>query len=343
MKALILKEYNHFEYEEVPLPQIGDQEVLIQVKACGICGSDVHGMDGSTGRRRPPVIMGHEAAGVIEKTGNAVKDWTRGDRVTFDSTVYCGTCWYCRRGQINLCDNRRVLGVSCEEYRQYGAFADYVVIPQRILYRLPEKITFEQAAMTEALSIAVHAVEMTPIALGDTSVVVGTGMIGQLVVQVLRQKGCRTVIAIDVSPEKLQLAKQSGADVVLNPSVCDVIKEILDLTEGRGADVALEAVGATASIRTSVNVLRKGGNLTLIGNVTPQIEFPLQTVVTREIRVQGSCASRGEYPACLEMIASGKVNVDMLISATVPLKEGSSWFNRLYRKEEGLFKVILKP
>lgn len=343
MKALVLKEYNHFEYEDVAEPHIGTQDVLIQVKACGICGSDVHGMDGSTGRRRPPVIMGHEAAGVIAQTGAAVQGWAKGDRVTFDSTVYCGTCWYCRRGEINLCDNRRVLGVSCEEYRQHGAFADYVAVPQHILYRLPDSITFGQAAMAEALSIAVHGAGITPVSLGDTVAVVGTGMIGQLVVQVLRQKGCGKVIAIDVSPEKLQLAKKAGADVVLNPAVCDVIKEILVITEGRGADAAVEAVGTAASIRTAIHILRKGGSVTLIGNVSPQVDFPLQAVVTREIKVQGSCASCGEYPAVLEMIASGKVNVDMLISAVAPLSEGAQWFERLQRKEEGLFKVILQP
>src|SRR5579863_3650205 len=122
MKALVLQEYKHFVYEDVPDPQVGEHEVLLRVQACGICGSDVHGMDGSTGRRRPPIIMGHEAAGVIAKVGASVQGWSAGDRVTFDSTVYCGQCEFCRRGEINLCDNRRVLGVSCETYRQHGAF-----------------------------------------------------------------------------------------------------------------------------------------------------------------------------------------------------------------------------
>ena len=123
MKALVLKEYRKFSYEDVPLPRIGPHEVLVAVKACGICGSDVHGMDGSTGRRRPPVIMGHEASGVITEVGAAVNGWTGGQRVTFDSTIYCGLCEFCRRGQVNLCNQRRVLGVSCEDYSQNGAFA----------------------------------------------------------------------------------------------------------------------------------------------------------------------------------------------------------------------------
>ena len=137
MKALVLHEYNCFEYKDVQEPEIGPDEVLIEVKACGICGSDVHGMDGSTGRRKPPIIMGHEAAGVIAGVGKQVENWSEGDRVTFDSTIYCEECHFCRKGLINLCDNRRVLGVSCDDYRQQGAFAEYVSVPQHILYRLP--------------------------------------------------------------------------------------------------------------------------------------------------------------------------------------------------------------
>src|SRR5208283_2297898 len=132
MKALTLREYKKFSYEDVAVPEVGPDDVLVAVRACGICGSDVHGMDGSTGRRRPPIIMGHEAAGVIAKAGPGVAGWKAGDRVTFDSTIYCGRCEFCRRGQINLCNQRRVLGVSCEEYSQNGAFAEYVAVPQHV-------------------------------------------------------------------------------------------------------------------------------------------------------------------------------------------------------------------
>ena len=162
MKALVLKEYKRFSYEDVPVPEFGPEEVLVAVKACGICGSDVHGMDGSTGRRRPPIIMGHEAAGVIAKAGANVQGWKPGDRVTFDSTIYCGRCEFCRRGQINLCNHRRVLGVSCEDYRQHGAFAEFVAVPQHVLYRVPGAVSFEHAALVEPFSIAFHAVRRSP-------------------------------------------------------------------------------------------------------------------------------------------------------------------------------------
>ena len=129
MKALTLVDSNEFEFGEVPDPEIGRGDVLVEVKACGICGSDVHGMDGSTGRRRPPIVMGHEASGVIAEVGEGVESWKPGDRVTFDSTTYCGACHYCRQGLVNLCDERQVIGVSCEDYRRHGAFAEKVKDP----------------------------------------------------------------------------------------------------------------------------------------------------------------------------------------------------------------------
>lgn len=344
LKALILTETNRFEYTDMDPPQIGNpDDVLIRVKACGICGSDVHGMDGSTGRRIPPIVMGHEASGVIEAAGKNVTGWAKGDPVTFDSTIYCGKCDYCRSGRVNLCDNRRVVGVSCGEYRQHGAFAEFVVVPQHILYRLPQGITFEQAAMVEALSIAFHAVRRTPIRLNDTAVVVGAGMIGLLVIQTLRLAGCGTIVAVDVDDGKLQLAGQLGADFGVHASGDDAKEAVLGVTGNRGADCAFEVVGISPAVKTGMDVLKKGGSLTLVGNLSAAVDFPLQAAVTREITLYGSCASSGEYPACLDMIARKKIDVDALISAAAPLSEGASWFRRLYDKEPGLMKVVLKP
>lgn len=343
MKALVLKEYRHFAVEDFPAPAPGPDEVLVRVRACGICGSDVHGMDGSSGRRIPPIIMGHEAAGVIAELGNAVSGWNKGDRVTFDSTVSCGECWYCRRGEVNLCENRRVLGVSCGEYRRHGAFAEYIAVPARILYRLPDNLSFEQAAMVEAVSVAVHAVERTPLALDASVVVVGTGMIGLLIVQVLRARGCGNIIAIDLDKEKLKLASKFGATQTIEAGESDLQQRIRALTSDRGADAAFEAVGLPATVKTAIESVRKGGSITLVGNLKPQVELPLQSVVTRELTLIGTCASAGEYPACLDLIASGKVNVTDFISATPPLEEGAQWFERLYAGEKGLMKVLLKP
>jgi len=343
MKALVLTEYNHFEYQDVPEPQVGPEDVLVDVKACGICGSDVHGMDGSTGRRIPPIIMGHEASGVIARLGERVEGWHAGDRVTFDSTIYCGRCRFCRRGEVNLCDHRRVLGVSCSEFRQHGALAQYVAVPQHIVYRLPEGLSFEHAAMVEPVSIAVHAVARVPIRLNDCAVVVGTGMIGLLAVQALRAAGCGRLIAVDVDPHRLELACRLGADEGLSPRETDVVAEVLRQTDGRGADVAFEAAGFPPTVATAIGSVRKGGSVALVGNLTPQVDLPLQAVVTRELTLYGSCASRGEYPVCLDMIARGTINVEALTSAVVPLSEGPAWFRRLREGKEGLLKVIVQP
>lgn len=343
MNALLLKEYMNLELVDMPTPTIGPHDVLVRVRACGICGSDVHGLDGKTGRRIPPLVMGHEAAGEVVETGADVHDLRPGDRVTFDSTVYCGQCFHCTRGEVNLCDNREVLGVSPGPYRRHGAFAEYVSVPRRIMYKLPDNLSYEQAALIEAVSVAVHAVGITPVRLGDSGVVVGSGMIGLLTVQAVKLAGCTRIIAVDPDDSRLELARQMGATATVNPKSVDAVEVIREMTEGRGADVALECVGATDPIRTAIGAVRKGGAVTLVGNVAPDINLPLQSVVTRQIRLQGSCASNGEYPACIALLSAGAIQVGPLISAVAPLEEGPSWFDRLYRHEPNLMKVILRP
>ncbi|MEM7312015.1 MAG: galactitol-1-phosphate 5-dehydrogenase [Planctomycetota bacterium] len=343
MKALLLSEYKKLDVVDFDKPTIGDKDVLVQVKACGICGSDIHGYDGSSGRRIPPLVMGHEAAGIVAEIGADVTDFAVGDRVTFDSTVSCGDCFFCRAGRINLCDNRMVLGVSCGEYRRHGAFADFVSVPQHICYRLPEDLPFEHAAMIEAVSVAVHAANRTPVSLGDTAVVVGSGMIGLLTIQAIRLAGCSQVIAVDLDTERLEKAKLLGASIGLKADEVDVPETVRELTSGRGADVVLEVVGATATIETAVESARKGGSITLVGNLAPNVEMPLQSIVTRELNVFGTCASSGEYPACIDLLASGTIRVDEMITAKATLEGGAEWFARLYDGEPGAMKVILEP
>lgn len=342
MKALVLEEYNKFMFKDVPDPVPAANEVLIEVKAVGICGSDVHGMDGSTGRRIPPVIMGHEASGIIIGTGGNVNGWKTGDRVTFDSTIYKLNDWYTRKGHYNLSDNRMVLGVSCPEFRRDGAFAQYVAVPDHILYSIPDNVSFEQAAMVEPVAVALHSVNLSGVNINDSSAVFGSGMIGLFIIQLLKTAGSN-VFAIDMLPEKLEMANKAGADLVLNSLSDNVSAEILKKTQSRGADFAFEAVGITATVKSAIESVRKGGTVVLVGNLSPDVEFPLQKVVTREITVKGSCAINGEYPAVLDLISKGKIDVNGMISAVAPLSEGALYFNRLFNKEKGLLKVILKP
>jgi L-iditol 2-dehydrogenase len=343
MKALVLKEYGRFIVEDVPRPRLQPDEALVRVRACGICGSDVHGMDGSTGRRIPPLIMGHEGAGEITEVGPAVKGWKPKDRVTFDSTIYCGRCWHCLRGEVNLCDERRVLGVSCAEFRRDGAFAEFVAVPARILYRLPDSLSFEQAAMVEAVSVAAHAVKRTPLEAGASVAVLGAGMIGSLVIQVLKAAGCRRVIALDLDGDRLELALRLGATAAARADSPGLAATIRRFSHERGVDAAFDVVGLATTVAAAVGLVRKGGSVTLVGNAEPRADLPLQAVVTRQVTLIGTCASAGEYPACLELIASGRVNVTEFISATPPLEEGAEWFGRLHAREKGLMKVLLKP
>lgn len=342
MKALLLSRYKQLEIADLPEPTPGAGEVLVRVAACGICGSDVHGYDGSSGRRIPPIVMGHEAAGTIAALGPEVASLAPGDRVTFDSTVYCGACAPCRRGEVNLCDNRQVLGVSCGDYRRAGAFAEYVVVPSRIVYRLPDSLSFAEAAMLEATAVALHAISLAEISPQSIGLVLGAGMIGLLSAQALRVAGCQRILVADIDHSRLLLAEEVGGSEVLLAGD-RLLEHISKLSGGAGVDLAVEAVGKNDTVLLAVESVRKAGTVVLVGNISPQVTLPLQKVVTRQIRLQGSCASAGEYPRAIELLSTGAINVKPLITAVAPLDEGPRWFERLHAREPNLMKVVLTP
>jgi len=343
MNALVLAEYGRLILEQQPIPACGPDEVLIRIAACGICGSDVHGYDGTSGRRIPPIVMGHEAAGTIEQVGAGVNSLLPGDRVTFDSTIFCGQCEFCLRDEVNLCDNRQVAGVSCGDYRRAGAFAEYIAVPSRIVYKLPADMPFAHAAMLEAVAVALHAVRLSTIQPGDTTLVIGAGMIGLLSLQAAAVARAARIFVADVDATRLKLAASLGATETLLASGADLVREVMKLTGGRGVDVALEAVGRNETVSAAIDCTRKGGTVTLIGNIAAEVTLPLQKVVTRQIRVQGSCASAGEYPEAIELVSAGRIQVAPLISAVAPLADGQQWFDRLHAREPNLMKVILDP
>jgi L-iditol 2-dehydrogenase len=343
MQALVLTEYKKLELASLDRPAVGPDDVLVQVRACGICGSDVHGFDGSTGRRIPPLVMGHETAGVVVEVGANVTRTRVGESVTLDSLLSCGKCELCRTGKTNMCAGRRILGVSCNEFRQQGAFAELVVVPQQAIFSIPADMPFEHAALVEPVSVALHAVARMRIDLGDSAAVVGSGMIGLLVIQALRIAGCDQVIAIDLDDDRLRLAKELGASSAINLKHVDPVAAVLEQTGGHGVDVAMEVVGAAAPLATAINCTRRGGQIGLVGNLAAEVPLPLQTVVTRELSLVGTLASAGEYPRAIELIATEAIRVAPLISAIAPLAEGPQWFDRLYAREPGLMKVVLCP
>ena len=343
MKALLYTKPYCFEYTDFPDPKQGDDEVLIRVKACGICGSDVHGFTGKTGRRLPPLIMGHEAAGVVEDTGKNVRGFVKGDRVCFDSTVYCNRCQPCRDGLFNRCDKRQVLGVSTPEFKRHGAFAEFVAVPWWIVSKIPDNMSFIQASFLEPASIGTHAGNRPPISSDDTVVVIGGGTIGLFVMQAARLRGAAKVIVVDINDFRLGLASKLGADKVVNPQKSDLKEAIYEETEGKGADVTFEVVGYAQTFRDGVSITKTGGHLISVGNLEPTAEFNLQELVARELTFRGSYASSGEFRECVELVASGKINIEPLISDVLPLKDGADAFDRLYKAEEDLLKIVLEP
>ncbi|MFM8705844.1 MAG: galactitol-1-phosphate 5-dehydrogenase [Planctomycetia bacterium] len=347
MKALLLSSPGQLAVAECEKPVPAAGEVLVRVAACGICGSDVHGYTGGSGRRIPPLVMGHEAAGTVEAVGAGVTDLDGGTRVALDSTVFCGGCEYCETGRENLCTHRQVLGVSPGTYRRHGCFAEYVCVPRRIVHRIPDTVDFVSAALLEPLTIALHAVNLAAAGPATRSaVVVGAGTIGLACVAALRARGVPRIAAIDFDAARLAQARRLGAaetfaagpDAGRRAAAWGTSSDDTD-----GADLVIEAVGATAPVQTAVEAATRGGTVVLVGNVSPAIELPLQQVVTRQIRLQGSCCAAGCYPEAIRLVAEKRVDLSGFVSRVAPLAEGPELFERLHRQEPGLVKVVLLP
>jgi L-iditol 2-dehydrogenase len=343
LKALVYTKPYCLEYGDFPDPKTGDDDILIRIKACGICGSDVHGCTGKTGRRIPPLIMGHEAAGIIEKVGKNVRGFEQGQRVCFDSTIYCNRCEPCRKGLYNYCKNRQVLGVSTPEFKRHGAFAEYVAVPWWIVSKIPDHLSFVHASFLEPISIAFHATNRAPISSEDTVLTIGAGTIGLFILQFVKLKSAKKVIVADINVFRLDTAKNLGADEIINPSVSDIVEASLKKTDNKGVDVAFEAVGFAKTFRDAVSATKTGGLLIAVGNLQKTAEFDLQELVARELTFKGSYASSGEYRQGVKLLASGKINVEPLISDVMPLKDGAIAFDRLLIAEENLLKIVLEP
>ena len=343
MKALVYTQPYCFEYKDFADPVVGDDDVLIRVMACGICGSDVRGFTGMTGRRIPPLIMGHEAAGLVERTGKNVNGFVKGDRVCFDSTVYCNKCRACLKGSYNYCESRQVLGVSVPAFKRHGAFAEYISVPWWIVFKIPDQMSFVQSSLLEPASIGTHAANRARISSDSTVVVIGAGTIGLFILQACKMKGAGRVIVADINDFRLDLANRLGADVLINSQKTDLAGEVNRQTAGKGVDVAFEAVGFARTFLDAVSITKTGGQLVAVGNLEKIVELNIQELVSKELTVSGSYASSGEFARCIELIASGKIDVEPLISEVMPLEEGPLAFDRLLKAEENLLKIVLEP
>jgi L-iditol 2-dehydrogenase len=339
MKALV-----YYGPEDLRLADIADVspapgEVLIRVKSCGICGSDVHGYLGITGRRLPPMVMGHEFAGQVAAVGEGVSDVKVGDRVAPYPVVFCMECEPCRRGDVHLCLNKRALGVlDCN-----GAMAEYVAIPARLLFKLADHVSFDVGAMMEPLAVSCRAVNHAGDLAGKSVMIVGAGTIGLLALALVKMRGPARIFVSDLSDSRLAVAKKMGADITVNPSRDDLGEIVKQQTDGRNVDVALEAVGATPTVQQAMACLKFGGTAVWIGNSAKMITINMQEIVTRELKVCGTFLySMKEFSEVAQLLNSGQLSVEPMISLKVPMMDrGIELFARLAKDPGPLIKVIL--
>jgi len=339
MRALVYRGPKTIGIEEVDRPVVHPDEVLVRVAATGICGSDVHGYLGLTGRRVPPMIMGHEFCGTVEEAGDAAADFRKGDRIVVQPVVFCGACAFCRQGLTNLCVNRRFFGVMDFS----GSMAEYLSVPARLLYRLPETMDMELGAMVEPLAVAYRAVQRAADLIGgNTILIIGAGTIGLLILALVKLRKPRTVIVSDLSERRLRLAQKLGADVTVNPSREDIVKSAEDHSGGRGAGVSFEAVGVGATVEQALACLRRRGTCVWVGNSQKMVQVDMQRSVTRELNVVGSYIySHIEFGEALQVLAHRKIDVRPIISRLVPLQQGAEMFAALSDPGTELVKVIL--
>lgn len=335
MKALVYMGPGNLRIEQRPIPNCREDEVLIRVVCCGICGSDVAGYLGKTGRRIPPMIMGHEFSGIIEKVGAHVKEWSPGDRVTAQPIRFCGECAFCRRGLTNLCSNQSMLGVLETD----GAMAEYVKVSAKQVVLLPQEVDYRVAALAEPFAVAYNAVMKAEVA-GANVAVVGSGTIGLMVIAALRMRGAARIYAMDLQEDKREIALLLGADVAFDPRNEDAFAEMIQATGG-GVDVAFEAVGASASVVSAMSSLKKTGTAVWIGNMSPTIELNMQQIVTRELKIVGNFDYTQESFA--ETVRNmGKLDFSRLIDRTISLEEAREVFKRLGNREISSIKTIIR-
>lgn len=342
MRALVLSEGYDLSIKELPIPNINNNEVLIKVKAVGICGSDIHGFDGSTGRRIPPIIMGHELSGVVARTCK-ISSFNVGDRVTVNSTIYCGKCTECSNGNYSICSNRKVIGVSCKEYKQDGGMADYIALPEHIVHKIPNNVSFEEASMVEPCSVALHAISEIKIPKSKNILVFGAGTIGLLIVHVLKIQGYENLLSVDKIKGRLDTALKMGASKSIFWENSMLENYYFEKEYSKNIDCVVDAVGTSETLNASINIINKSGLIRLVGNISNRIQFPLQDVVAKEIRLIGSYAFNNEISDCLRLMEQKKIDVKPLLSKIIDLEDALYWLKYLSSKDSDIIKVIIKP
>ncbi len=347
MHAAVTRDWNDIRVEDVPVPALEQGEVLVRVGACGICGTDLKIVAGVYKGSWPPAlpfIQGHEWAGTVAALGEGVAGLQVGDRVAAENHKGCGLCANCRRGRYNLCEVARSKGKA---YRLYGhsaqgAFADYAARPAALLHKLPEAVSFEEGTIVNQGALGLHAIRRCRIEPGDTVAVIGPGLVGLITVQLAKAVGATRVIVAGRGP-RLELAKELGADDVVDISEIDTAEGIRALTNGRGTDCAFECAGAPGSVVASINCVKRGGRVALVGLTgNKEVSFNTDRIALDEVDVFGVRSSPNAYPELINLIAAGKVNVRKLISRVYPLEQINDAFDAFRKREGGAIRMVIK-
>ncbi len=319
-----------------PLRSLSEGEVLVQVQACGVCGTDVHIVEG-TSRSTPPVVLGHEYAGIVTDVAKGLSNVVVGQHVGIDPNISCGTCFYCRRGLVHLCENLRALGVDID-----GGMAEFCIVPVKQLYLLPPDMAPEVSAFIEPVSCAIHGIDLARIKTGDTVVIIGGGTIGLIMVQLARNAGATRVIVVEPLDHKRTLASELGADVVLNPTEVDVQSAIVDLTKV-GADVVIECVGKPQTAQTALELARRGGTVEFFGvcPIGEMISIEPNNVYFKELTIVGSYVNPHTFDRSIAMLQSGRVRIEKFQLDKFPL-DGVHEALR-YQREGKTIKSIIEP
>lgn len=340
MKAAVFEKIGVIKVKEVPVPQIGDDDVLIKVKNTGICGTDWSIYNGWYSADKLPMIPGHEFSGVITEFGKNVKGWKEGERVTADINMTCGTCFYCLQGDALLCDSFTQLGIHTD-----GTFAEYVKAPASLLHRLPDNMSFEEGAFIEPVSCCINAAKALNARVGSSLAIIGDGL-GVLHARMGYLRALAPVIIFGHNRKRLQIAKDMGADYAFHmDDVKDPVKEVMKITGGRGVDYAIEAAGSVKTYEQAFAMLRRGGVLSAFGITGEEDAMTLRPFdfVLGEKKVTGSCAGIGsDWPEAMTLIANGRIDPKPLFSMKVPL-EDLDWALHALREDKSLFKIFVSP
>ncbi len=342
MKAAIVRNNpRRISMEEVDIPTPSKGEVLVKVKANGLCGSDVHGfIDENSAGRVEGLIMGHEATGTVETIGEGVEGWKKGDRVVVNPQFRCGKCYACQNGWFTVCEHSKIIGSALRGFVQ-GAMADFVIVPASHLHKLPDNLSFELGALVEPFANAIHVVNRVGINLGDNVVVMGAGTIGLCMVKMAKLSGAAKVIAIDVSDYNLNTATKFGADHLINSLTCDPVQAVRDICDGKGSDVTLEAAGLGKTYSQAALMTRKRGRFAFFGAAAPTATIDLYPFLHRELNMFGCTGFDVECDMAIDMMSKGTVDASLLISQTFPMCDSAKAIETFLDKDTNVIKIII--